>query len=461
MPWERRKLLVSILLQLTRTLNPTVTKRYMNKIRFSTSCRRLVSANFEGGAITSDAGVVLLRELDNKLGVSRELAKALPDDRVAGRVEHKLDAMIRQRVFALCCGYEDLNDHQELRHDPAWQTAVGKAQQLAGDSTLNRWENRADRKSCVAMSKVLVEQFIRSFRVPPKELVLDFDATDDAVHGKQEGRFFHGYYDKYCFLPLYVFCGEQLLVAYLRPSNQDQAKHSAAILRLLTDRFRQEWPEVRILFRADGGFCRDRTMTWCERQNVDYLIGVARNSRLQTLAEPLTEAARVRCEDSNEKQRLFGEFNYSTKTSWSRSRRVLVKAEHSAQGSNPRFVVTTLNGDPQDLYDRIYCARGEAENRIKEQQLDLFADRTSCGKWWANQFRLLLSSFSYLLLERMRNLVLQETSMARARCCTIRLRLLKIGAVVVRNTRQVVLNLPSAYPWKELFALVSRRLALL
>ena len=201
MPWERRKLLVSILLQLTRTLNPTVTKRYMNKIRFSTSCRRLVSANFEGGAITSDAGVVLLRELDNKLGVSRELAKALPDDRVAGRVEHKLDAMIRQRVFALCCGYEDLNDHQELRRDPAWQTAVGKAQQLAGDSTLNRWENRADRECCVAMSKVLIEQFIRSFRVPPKELVLDFDATDDAVHGKQEGRFFHGYYDKYCFLP--------------------------------------------------------------------------------------------------------------------------------------------------------------------------------------------------------------------------------------------------------------------
>ena len=461
MPWERRKLLVFNLLQLIRTLNPTVTKRYMDKIRFSTSSRRLVSANFEGGAITSDAGVILLRELDKKLGVSRELAKALPDDRVAGRVDHKLDAMIRQRVFALCCGYEDLNDHQELRQDPALQAAVGKAQQLAGDSTLSRWENRADRKSCAAMSKVLVEQFIRSFRVPPKELVLDFDATDDAVHGKQEGRFFHGYYDKYCFLPLYVFCGEQLLVAYLRPSNQDQAKHSAAILKLLTDRFRQEWPEVRILFRADSGFCRDRTMTWCERRGVDYLIGVRRNPRLQRLVEPLTQAARIRCESTGEKQRLFGELDYSTRTSWSRSRRVLVKAEHSHRGSNPRFVVTTLDGDPQDLYDRIYCARGEAENRIKEQQLDLFADRTSCSKWWANQFRLLLSSFAYLLLERMRNLVLQETSMARARCSTIRLRLLKIGAVVVRNTRQIVLNLPSAYPWKELFALVSRRLALL
>jgi hypothetical protein len=433
----------------------------MDKIRFSTSCRREVSADFEGGAITSDAGVVLLRELDKKLGVSRELAKALPDERRAGKVKHRLDALIRQRLYGLCCGYEDLNDHQSLRLDPAWQTAVGRDHALAGDSTLHRWENLADRERCVAMSKVLVELFVASFREPPEELILDFDATDDAVHGKQEGRFFHGYYDKYCFLPLYVFCGEQLLVAYLRPSNQDPAKHAAAVLRLLAKRLQKAWPGVRIVFRADSGFCRDRIMTWCERNEVDYLIGVARNPRLQQLAEPMTDAARRNHEASGEKQRLFGELSYATKTSWSRRRRVLVKAEHSCRGSNPRFVVTTLGGDPQDLYDRIYCARGEAENRIKEQQLDLFADRTSCRKWWANQFRLLLSSFAYLLLERLRNLVLQQTSMARSRCSTIRLRLLKVGAVVVRNTRRVTLHLPSAFPWQKLFVLVSRRLALL
>jgi hypothetical protein len=437
----------------------TVTKSYDAKMELARVCRRLVTVDFEGGEITSDAGVVLVGQVDRALGLSKALAKALPEARQKSKCEHSQLDLIRQRLYALCCGYEDLNDHQTLRFDSAIQTAVGKDKTMAGDSTLCRWENRATREHFLLMHKVMLESFIESFQAPPKELILDFDATDDATHGRQEGRFFHGYYDKYCFLPLYVFCGDQLLAAYLRPSNRDGALHAGAILRLMVNRLRQEWPEVRIVFRADSGFCRDNTLSWCERNDVDFVVGLARNPRLQGLAADLASQAEEQWRSTGEKQRLFDDIYYSTKNSWSCTRRVIAKSEHSNKGSNPRFVVTSLKGDSQEIYDTIYCARGEAENRIKEQQLYLFADRTSCHKWWPNQFRLLLSGFAYILLERLRALTLRGTKLARAQCSTIRLKLLKIGAVVIRNTRRVSLKLSSACPNQELFLEIGRRLA--
>lgn len=418
---------------------------------FPSSKRRKIEVSFTGGHVTSDGGgAILLRQIDRRLGLLKQIARVLEDPRRGASCDHSGLNLLRQRVYGLALGYEDQNDHNQLRHDLALQTAVDRDRPLASQSTLNRWERRAEGAAAWAVHRILVEQFIASFRRPPKELVLDFDATDDAVHGEQEGRFFHGYYDHYCFLPLYVFCGDQLLVSYLRPSKIDPARHAWAILALLVKRLRVAFPKARIVFRGDSGFCRYRMLSWCERHDVGYIVGVARNKRLQRLAEPLMKDAREQCEQTGRKARLFGDLQYGA-DSWGRTRRVICKAEHTERGANPRFVVTNLAGDGQVLYDGLYCARGEMENRIKEQQLDLFADRTSAHQWWANQFRLLLSSLAYTLVEAIRRLGLAGTELARATCGTIRLKLLKIGAVVVRNTRRVRLMLSSACPWQELF----------
>jgi hypothetical protein len=415
----------------------------------------VVSASFTGGEVTSDGGITLLRQTDRRIGLTRALAKVLPDARDPDRIEHPLLTLVRQRIYGLCHGYEDLNDHDTLRHDLAWQTAVERDTPLASSPTLCRLENRANRQVAWVVHQVFCDQFIASFREPPQELILDFDATDDRVHGQQEGRFFHGYYGDYCFLPLYVFCGEQLLVAYLRPANIDPARHAWAILKLLVQRLRQAWPGVKIIFRGDSGFCRWRLLRWCEDHGVDYMVGLAKNPRLLELAQPLLGAARAQFCQQQTKQRLFGEVSYAAQT-WDRPRRVIVKAEHTDKGSNPRFVVTNLTESAPALYDTGYCARGEMENRIKEQQLGLFADRTSCHRWWANQFRLLLSSSAYVLLESLRRLALAGTELARAQVGTIRLKLLKIGAVVLRNTRRVRLLLSSSYPYQTIFAQVAK-----
>lgn len=420
--------------------------------------RRQVEAEFSGGAITSDAGVLLVREADRRLGLLEAVSAVLPDPRDARYVRHDQLSLLRQRVYALCQGYEDLNDHGTLRSDLALQTAVERDEALGSAATLCRLENRAERATAVAIHQVLVEQFIASFAEPPEELILDFDATDDRVHGQQEGRFFHGYYDAHCFLPLYVFCGDQLLVSYLRPSNLDGAKHAWAILALLVKRLRQAWPQVRIIVRADSGFCRPRMLRWCERHGIGYIVGLARNSRLQRLIQPHWAAVEQCFKDSGQKQRAFVDLRYGAH-SWGRERAVIAKLELSAQGRNPRFVVTNLNGDAQTLYDQVYCARGEMENRIKEQQLGLFADRTSAHRWWSNQFRLLLSSLAYVLMEAIRRLALQGTELARAQVGTLRLKLLKVGAVVLRNTRRVRLLLSSAFPYQQLFCTVAERLA--
>jgi len=434
-----------------------VTECTQDVFAFPACKRRRVEAHFDGGDITSDGGVLLLRQADHLLGLSAAVAGALDEPRRRASCTHDLESLVRQRLYALALGYEDLNDHHSLRQDLALQTAVGRDACLASASTLCRWENRADRAAAWRLHEVLIQQFIASHRRAPKRLILDFDATDDAVHGQQEGRFFHGYYDHYCFLPLYVFCGDQLLVSYLRPSRIDGAKHAWAILALLVKRLRQAWPKVRILLRGDSGFCRWRMLHWCERHGLDDLVGIARNTRLTAQARPFLQAAEQAFEASGRKQRRFHALYYAAQT-WDRRRRIILKAEHAAQGSNPRYLVTNLSAEPKYLYDRLYCARGEMENRIKEQQLDLFADRTSCHAWWPNQFRLLLSGLAYSLLEAIRRLALTDTELAQAYVGTIRLKLLKIGAVIVRNTRRVRFLLSSAYPYQALFAHVTTKL---
>ena len=421
------------------------------------ACRkRSVEVDFSGGAVTSNGGVLLLRAADRRLGLSAAAAGILQDPRDPGRCRHSALAQLRQRLYGLALGYEDLNDHDELRHDLALQTAVDRVIPLASAPTLCRFEHWADRATAVALNRVLIEQFIASFAAPPAEIVLDFDATDVPVHGRQEGRFFHGYYDHHCFLPLYVFCGEQLLVAYLRPSKIDAAKHSWAILALLVKRLRQAWPAVRLILRGDSGFCRPRLLGWCERHAVGYIVGLAKNPRLAALAEPWLVAAKAGFDETGDKQRRFGEFCYAAKT-WTVERRVITRIEHDRLGANPRYVVTNLPGAPEALYKQLYCARGDMENRIKEQ-FELFADRTSCHKWWPNQFRLLLAGLAYSLLTAVRRLGLRGTELARAQAGTIRLKLLKIGAVIWRNTRRIRFCLSSACPDQHLFMAVAQRL---
>ena len=411
---------------------------------------RKIEGNFEGGDVSSDGGLLLFQRVDQRLGLTKSLAKRLPDGRVPDKIEHSLESMLRQRIYGLALGYEDLNDQDSLRKDLLWQTAAEREEELASSSTLCRLENRAGRKEARLLHEELFEQFVKSFSKAPRRLVLDFDCTDDRVHGLQEGRHFHGFYYDFCFLPLYVFCGEQLLVSYLRPSNIDPAKHAWAILALLVKALRQRWPKLKITLRADSAFCRWKMLHWCERAGVDYLIGLAKNARLHRLSEQLQNQAQEQHEQRRVKVRLFGQLKYKAQ-SWDKQRKVLVKAEHSERGTNPRFVVTNLSGQPQALYDGLYCARGEMENRIKEQQLGLFSDRTSCHAWWANQFRLLLSSMAYVLFETLRRVGLKGTELARAQVSTIRLRLLKIGAVLTRNTRRIRLWLSSSFPLKELF----------
>jgi hypothetical protein len=426
-------------------------------IEFTRCKNRKVQANFGGGEITSDAGVMLLNQVDKAINLTERIAATANDPRQKKKIKHTVGDMLRQRIYSLALGYEDLNDHDTLRKDTAVQTAVGKDEDLASSPTLCRFENFADQQMCLDMSKALVDIFIESFEEPPKEIILDFDATDDPVHGNQFGRFYHGYYHGYCFLPLYVFCEKHLLAAYLRPSNIDAAHGSWAVLKLLSDRIKEAWPDTKIIFRADSGFCRHLMMDWCDKNNIDYIIGIAKNSRLESKASDLMEQAILEFENTGEKQRVFGDITYSANT-WKYERRIIAKAEYSARGKNPRFIVTSLSGDGQSIYEDQYCARGEAENRIKAQQLDLFADRTSCTNFLPNQIRLLLSGLAYTLIEAMRRLALKDTILSSACCGSIRLKLFKIGAVLLKNTRRIQMLLSSAYPYKEMFYKISYRL---
>ena len=398
-----------------------------------------------------------------------------------------MSELVAQRVLAIALGYEDVNDHAVLRLDPLLSSLVGKRDpkgvsrrrerdagaSLASPSTLSRLENghpglvsddRYRRLSLDfdAADGLLIDLFLEAHDEPPAEIVIDLDATDDRIHGEQQKRFFHGYYDHYCFLPLYVFCGDHLLAARLRPSNIDGAKGSIDELDRIVGRIREVWPGTQIVVRGDSGFCREWLMAWCEGENVDYVLGLARNSRLEALiAEPL-ERTRKAHEVSSRAEREYVELTYRTNDSWSRSRRVVAKAEHLARGANPRFVVTSLSEmgiEARELYEDLYCARGDMENRIKEQQLDLFADRTSCHLFRANETRLYLSSFAYVLISELRRIALAGTEMARAQCGTIRLKLLKIGARVRVTVRKIWISLNESYPYRDAFLGAWRRLA--
>ena len=427
------------------------------KIDFGRVGRRVVEGRFDGGSMTSDGGVMLLGETDRKLGLLDAAARCIPDPRNPLLIKHAVRDMLRQRVYGLALGWEDLSDHGSLREDVAMQTAVGVEREVASAPTLCRLENWADKRTAWRLHQVLVDQFIASFKKAPRELVLDFDATDNPLHGQQEGRFFHGYYDCYCYLPLYVFCGQQLLCAYLRPSRIDGAKHAAAILKLLVTRLRQTWPQVKIVFRGDSGFCRQRILNYCERADVHYLVGLARNTRLEQMTEFVELAMKDAYEASGIKQRELGEFVYAAQ-SWARERRVITRLECGPQGTNPRYVVTNLAGDPKVLYDDLYCQRGEAENRIKEAQVGLFATRTSCQHFQSNQLRVLLAALGYVLIERLRALALQGTALANAQVDTLRIKLLKLAAVVTRNTRRIRLYLASNWPSADIFAHAMRQL---
>jgi hypothetical protein len=447
---------------------------------------RAVTARFDGGAITSDAGGLLLREVETKAGIIRRFAACFDDHRDPKLVEHTVSELLAQRIFGLALGYEDLNDHDTLRHDPLLAVLVGKAdptgqdrrrskdrgKSLAGKSTLNRLELTpvgADPKSrykkVVArhhdIEAFFVEMFLALHPVPPKEIVLDLDATDDPIHGHQLGRFFHGYYDSYCYLPLYIFCGEHLLCAKLRPADIDGAAGSVKQLMKIAERIRLAWPEVRIIVRGDSGFCRENLMRWCEENHVDYVFGLAKNARLQRIFGQELHKVKRQFEATGLPARAFKEFPYRTRKSWSRERRVVGKAEHLSKGSNPRFVVTSLSPKEFDagaLYEDLYCGRGDMENRIKEQQLCLFADRTSCATMRANQLRLWLSSAAYTLLAALRQFGLRGTEMAQARCDTIRLKLFKLGALIRTTVRRVWISFSESYPYQRVFAQVYENL---
>ncbi len=457
------------------------------QLKFHSIDRRKIVGTFDGGNITSDAGGLLLREVERRCGILRGFASCFEDLRDPDLIEHSVAELVGQRIYGLALGYEDLNDHDELRSDPLLAVLVGKkdpegqerlraqdkGKALAGKSTLNRLEltpanpTAAEQRykkiimKAEAIDRLFVDVFLRAHKQPPEEIVLDVDATDDPLHGNQEGRFFHGYYMNYCYLPLYIFCGEHLLCARLRPSNIDGSAGTVEELARIVSQIRVAWPQVKITVRGDSGFCRDEIMTWCEANGIDYVFGFAKNERLKAIIAVEAQQAQLLYEQTQKPARVFKDFRYETRESWTRERRVVAKAEHLDKGANPRFVVTSIGTeriDARTLYEGLYCGRGEMENRIKEQQLWLFADRTSTGKMRANQLRLYFSSVAYLLLQALRRLGLKGTQMATAQCQTIRLKLLKIGAQVKVTVRKIWVSLAGGYPHVEVFAQVYKNL---
>jgi hypothetical protein len=431
---------------------------------FAPHFSRGVEAGFTAGQVSSDGGALLLRETERKINLLSRLAGCFTDGRNQELVEHRLGEMLAQRIYGLALGYEDLNDHEQLRSDPLLALLSGKREldePLAGKSTLNRLElvGRTGRYhkigySAEALDRLLADLFIESHATPPTQIVLDLDATDIPLYGHQPERFFHGYYDSYCYLPLYIFAGDQLLCARLRPANQDAAAGAIDEVKRIVAQLRARWPQVKIVLRGDSGFCREELMAWCEQNRVDYLFGLARNQRLAKIIGAQMHQANLLHQSTGKAARVFAEFDYRTRKSWSCSRRVAAKAEFLDKGQNPRFVVTSLPADQwaaQDLYEKFYCARGEMENRIKEQMC-LFADRLSTDEMKGNQLRLYFSALAYTLVEALRRLALKGTAWAEAQVDTIRLKLFKIGALVRISVRRIVLQMNSAYPWKDTYA---------
>jgi hypothetical protein len=433
---------------------------------FTAHFSRRVEAGFSAGRVSTDGGVLLLREVEGKIHLQGRLVGCFIDGRSPFRVQHQLSEMLAQRIYGLALGYEDLNDHEQLRSDPLLSLLSGKRdleEPLAGKSTLNRLElaGRSARYHKIDYSpsgidRLLGDLYIESHSVPPSQIVLDLDATDIPLYGHQPERFFHGYYGSYCYLPLYIFAGDQLLCARLRAANQDAAAGSLEELKPIVEQLRKRWPAVDIVLRADSGFCREELMVWCEANRVDYVFGLARNQRLGKIIGAQMHQAHLQHQTTGKPARVFAEFSYQTRKSWSCARRVVGKAEYLDKGENPRFVVTSLTAQrwpAQDLYEKFYCARGEMENRIKEQMC-LFADRLSTDEMKGNQLRLYFSALAYTLMEALRRLGLRGTEWAQAQVDTIRLKLFKIGAIVRISIRRILLQLSSTYPWKDVYAQV-------
>ncbi len=447
------------------------------QLAFEAFGSRQVVGGFDGGAISSNGGAVMLREADRAIGLTKAVARCVIDRRNRDLVVHQVETLIAQRLHGLALGYEDINDHEDLRHDPVLGLISDTLEPkrvdcatLAGKSTLNRLEHglkgRAGRYHKLevdeaALEAVFLDLYVAAHKTAPRRIILDLDATDDPLHGNQEGRFYHGYYRGYCYLPLYIFDGRHLLVAKLRPANIDAAAGAKEEIARIVAHVRKAWPKVEIWLRADSGFARDDLMSWCEETRVDYVFGMARNKRLERMIVDERAAAKAVFATTGKPARVFKDLTYRTKKSWSRSRRVVAKAEHLEKGANPRFIVTSLGADQiggQPLYEKIYCARGEMENRIKECQLDLYADRTSAATMRANQLRLWFASLAYVLMEAVRRLALAGTEMANATAGSIRLKLLKLGAVVTISVRRIKLAFATACPMRGLFVAAIGRL---
>lgn len=445
-----------------------MTECSQSSFEFEAIGRREIVARFDGGTISSDGGAFLLRQTDQRLNLLPRLAGCFLDGRDQKQIDHSIQEMLSQRIFGLALGYEDINDHEQLRRDPVFGILAGRQdleQPLAGKSTLNRMEmgtGGKDRYKKItfwkeAVDELLVNIFVESYAPPPEEIILDIDTTDLPLHGKQEGRFFHGYYDNYCYLPLYIFCGEHLLCARLREANHDAAFGALAEIERIVGQIRSTWPEVRIILRGDSGFCRNELMSWCEEHRVEFVFGMARNQRLRKIIGAEMDAATRQWRQTGKPARVFREFPYQTrktrKGGWDRERRVVAKAEHIDGKENPRFVVTSLASEDwaaQALYEQLYCERGEMENRIKEQ-FSLFADRVSAETMRANQMRLYLSAMAYVLVSGLRRLGLKETELAGAQVSTIRTKLLKIGAQIRVSVRKVWVSMASSYPWQGVY----------
>jgi len=435
---------------------------------FEACGKREIVARFDGGTISSDGGAFLLRQTDQRLHLLARLAECFLDGRNQEQVEHSILEMLSQRIYGLALGYEDINDHEQLRKDPVFGILAGRQEleePLAGKSTLNRMELGAgtqDRYKKItfwkeAVDELLVQVFLESYPQAPAQIILDVDTTDLPLHGNQEGRFFHGYYGNYCYLPLYIFCGEHVLCARLREANHDAAFGSLAEIRRTIAQIRVAWPKVKIILRGDSGFCRNELMSWCESEGVEFVFGLARNQRLRRIIGAQMHAATQQWQETGQSARVFTEFDYQAKKTkkggWDRERRVVAKAEHIDGKENPRFVVTSLRSEAwaaQALYEELYCARGDMENRIKEQ-FSLFADRVSSETMRANQMRLYLSAMAYILVSGLRRLGLPGTELADAQVATIRTKLLKIGAQIRVTVRKVWVSMASSYPWQGLY----------
>ena len=454
-----------------------------NQLKFHPHRSRKVIAKLDGGSLTSDGGALLLREVEKRTHILKRLSACFEDYRDPDRIEHTVEEVIKQPVYGIAMGYEDLNDHEMLRSDPllgllcdkedpsrfSRQRGRDKGKATAGKSTLNRLELTPTSKEgvsrykkivacCEKIDDLLVTLFIESHEEPPEEIILDIDATDDPLHGSHQGRFFHGYYQNYCYLPLYIFCGEKLLCARLRTANRDASDGSLKELEPIVGCLRQQWPDTRVIIRGDAGFCRNTIMDFCEDNAIDYVLGLAKNERLKQAIGKEMEEVKCRYEETGVAARTFKSFRYKTLKSWSKERRVIGKAEYLSRGENPRFIVTSLDWEASFLYESLYSARGNMENRIKEQQLYLFADRTSTAMMLSNQLRLYFSSFAYLVMQWLRQFALEGTKMSRFQCSTIRCRLFKIGAQLRLSSRNIWIFLSESYPFGKILEQVLARL---